>query len=163
MKQFSRRQKKNMESKAMDKLREEELDRNILNPNTQNHELRARAEKPVQVKYISPEVQRSKKQMLQILEIGELSTKEYMLNPAERIKIGCGNENTIILNDLSLGNIKCEIGIYGGILGASSNDSTQRVVLIRKKNRIFLENIPIEIKTNDIIQLGKTSLKIAVI
>lgn len=163
MKRFNRKQKKIMESKAMDKLREEELDRNILNPIVQNRELSAKMEKPVQVKYMSPEAQGCKQQMIQVLEVGELSTKEYMLNPAERIRIGCGNDNTIILNDLSLGDLKCEIGIYGGILGARSNDSMQRVVLVRKKNRMFLESIPIEIKTNDIIKIGKTSLKIAIV
>lgn len=160
---FNRKQKRILETKAQDKLREERLDRIILNPDTPNRELRARVEKPVQVKYMSPEVQGGKKQMLQIIEIGELSSKEYMLNPAERISIGFGNENTIVLNDPSLGDLKCEIGIYNGILGARSNDSAQRVVMRRKKNSVFLGNTAIEIKSNDIIVIGKTSLKIVVV
>ena len=160
---FGNKKKKLLESKAMDKLREEELDRIILNPNVQNSELRAKAEKPVQVQYASPEIQGGKKHMIQVLVIGELSTKEYMLNPMERISIGCGNENTIDLNDVTLGDLKIEIGVYGGTLGARSNDSAKRVVLLRKKNSAYLGNVPLEIRTNDVIKIGKTSLKITIV
>lgn len=160
---FNRKQKKILEAKAQDKLREERLDRIILNPNTPNRELRSKVEKPVQVKYMSPEVQGGKKQMLQVIEIGELSSKEYMLNPAERISIGYGKENTIVLNDPALADLKCEIGIYHGILGARSNDSAQRVVMKRKKESVFLGSTAIEIKSEDIIVIGKTSLKIVVV
>jgi len=157
---FKSKNKKIIESKMMDKLREEELDRAILNPGFNSEELRARMEKPVNVKYLTSAKRDSKNCMVHIQEVGELSTKDYLLNPTGIISIGAGKENTIVLNDLSVGSIKCEIVNKGTALGARSNDYNKNVRIKRGGKSVFLGNEMIEIRSGDEISLGKTLLKI---
>ena len=155
---FKNKNDKIIESKLMDKLREEELDRAILNPEFNSSDLRARMEKPVNVEYFSPNSIKDRTCMLHVTEVGELSTKDYILDPKGAISIGLGKENTIVLSDLSVGELKCEIRLLDGALGAKSNDTGKKIVLKRNNKNTYLGNEFIRILTGDEIIFGKTKL-----
>lgn len=160
---FKNKQEEMLKSRVMDKLREEELDRAILNPKFNSDELRARMEKPVNVEYLSEASAGEKTRMVHITEMGVLATKEYILNPRDPISVGAGNDNTIVLSDLSVGDLKCEIMIHNGVLAAKSNDLAKRVVLKRNKKSTYLMNELIEIRSLDEILLGKTTIRIRIL
>ena len=160
---FKNKQEEKLKSRVMDKLREEELDRAILNPKFKSDELRARMEKPVNVEYLSEASSGERSRMVHITEMGVLATKEYILNPRDPISVGTGNDNTVVLSDLSVGDLKCEIMVHNGVLAARSNDRGKRIALKRNKMSTYLENELIEIHSLDEISLGKTTIKIRIL
>jgi hypothetical protein len=163
MRLFRNKQEDKLKAQIMDKLREEELDRVILNPKFNSDELRARMEKPVNVEYLSEASSGERSRMIHITEMGVLATKEYILNPRDPISVGTGNDNTIVLSDLSVGDLKCEIMVHNGILAAKSNDHEKKVVLKRNKKSTYLMNELIEIRSLDEILLGKTTIRIRIL
>lgn len=163
MRLFRNKQEDKLKAQIMDKLREEELDRVILNPKFNSDELRARMEKPVNVEYLSETSSGERSRMIHITEMGVLATKEYILNPRDPISVGTGNDNTIVLSDLSVGDLKCEIMVHNGILAAKSNDHEKKVVLKRNKKSTYLMNELIEIRSLDEILLGKTTIRIRIL
>ena len=163
MRLFRNKQEDKLKAQIMDKLREEELDRVILNPKFNSDELRARMEKPVNVEYLSEASSGERSRMIHITEMGVLATKEYILNPRDPISVGTGNDNTVVLSDLSVGDLKCEIMVHNGVLAARSNDRGKRIALKRNKKSTYLENELIEIHSLDEISLGKTTIKIRIL
>ena len=91
--------KKNMAIVAGDKLREEALDKRILNQDVKKEEEAAASALPFEISYDSGRLEKKGKRslgkqkkaaktMLQLTETSELSARKYMLDPSRKIYIG---------------------------------------------------------------------------
>ncbi|MBR3307999.1 MAG: FHA domain-containing protein [Lachnospiraceae bacterium] len=151
--------------KAQDKMREEALDRMILNENAGVDVLRAQAERAFAVNYSQGGPRRSneKRLMLQVEEISEFSVRKYMLDPANLITIGCVKENTIELPAGEADARQCEMGLQDGMVYLVNLGSGDRVWVTRKGKRKNADSRKLEIKDGDIIQIGRVTLKISFI
>lgn len=163
--------RREMERLAQDKLREQALDRIILNEYAGKGEDAAVSETPVEVDYQkgrSPKekkrrglAKRDKKTMLQIVEKGELSERKYILDPRKKIFMGSGNgKNHIVINDPNVEERQCEIIESEGRVYVHNVGSPGKCILKRGKQKAYMENRYIELLTGDEIHLGGRKYKI---
>lgn len=159
-----------MEQIARDKLREEQLDRMILNEKAEVDAIRASSEQPYQMWYSSAMNQdisgqqktTGNKLMLQVEEIGLFSGRSYMLDPENGIRIGSDRDNTIILSGAEIEPRQCEItvdGINKKIVYIRNTGSTTRVGLIRGKKTAAVGGSPTQLKDGDEVAIADVRLR----
>ena len=174
MNKKKKKRRDEMLQKAQDKIREDELDRRILNNKVSIDELRAKSEHPYQSSYSSAATAEfvSKKNpiggriMIQIEEITSFSKRKYMLDPAEGISIGAGKENTISLPGLDIDQRQCEIGVdHAGspIVYIQNVGLPAKVLLTRKKKESVVGAYHMELRDGDVINIQEVRFKISII
>lgn len=163
--------RKELESIAQDKLREEKLDDYIINKAAPKIGKASVSAKPFQEDFDSKRAERSGKAlireaaiMVQIIETKDLSSKKYMLDPAIGIYIGSNpNNNNIIVTDSGISAMQCIIKEKNGIVVVRNIGDEGNVLLSRKSNKTYVERIPIEIRNGDVITIGRSQFKIELI
>lgn len=166
-----RKKRKELESIAQDKLREEKLDDFIINKAAPKVGKASASAKPFEEDYASKRAERSGKAlireaaiMVQLIETKELSSKKYMLDPANGIYIGSNpGKNNIIVADPGVSDMQCTIIEKDGIVVIRNVGSEGNVLLSRRRNKTYVERIPIEIRNNDVITIGKSRFKVELI
>ncbi|MBR1628652.1 MAG: FHA domain-containing protein [Lachnospiraceae bacterium] len=169
-----RREKREKEMMAGDRLREEALDSLLVNERARRSKMETFSAKPVEVSYNAntsdPESGGRKgkkggsKKMLQILEISEVSERKYMLNPQKGIRIGSKNgKNNIVLTDSGVDDIQCEIMLFDGEIYTRNVGQRGSVVLYRGRQQAQVRQKAIPIRTGDVLQLGRTRLKLEIV
>lgn len=172
------RKKKEKREKALlvsDKIREEALDRLLLNKETEAKS----AEKtftaiPIEVNYDANSIEKlksnifekkkNKKVMVQIVENSELSARKYMLDPGKGIFIGSKvGKNHIVINNTNIDAQQCEIRENSGKVYVRNIGSSGKVVLRRGKQSAYVEQKYLEMKTDDALLIGNTIYRIELI
>lgn len=162
----SNARKKEMATRAEDRLREEALDRVIVNAQAN---IATFAEKPVEVNYVadpnSNVTQNTKrtsgKLMLQITETSELSKRKYMLNPENGILIGSRQgANNIVITDPGVDDNQCEIIFYQNELYVRNVGQMGQITLLRGRKSALVGQGTVLLKKNDVLCIGNTQLKI---
>lgn len=166
------KKQKIMSIQAEDKLREEALDKIILNDKAQNDEGDVFSAKPFEVNYdaasVEKHTEKAKKAryrtMVQIVENSELSSRKYMFDPSKGIHIGGKNgKNDIVVSDMSVDDQQCEIVLSSSTVYIRNIGGSRKVVLKRGKQQAYVEKKYVELKSNDVILIGKTIFRIEII
>lgn len=169
-----RKAKKEMAMHAEDKLREQALDRVILNPDAPKTVQTQNQATPFSVTYDANNVQHDKmsnfamagsnKIMVQLTENSELSAKKYMLDPAYGINIGSREgENHIVLNDIYVDPVQCNIAEYEGKIYMRNAGNSGKLVLVRGSERAYVERNAVELRTGDFIVISQTMFRVDLI
>ena len=166
------KKQKIMSIQAEDKLREEALDKIILNDKAQNDEGDVFSAKPFEVNYdaasVEKHTEKAKKAryrtMVQIVENSELSSRKYMFDPSKGIHIGGKNgKNDIVVSDMSVDDQQCEIVLSSSTVYIRNIGGSRKVVLKRGKQQAYVEKKYVALKSNDVILIGKTIFRIEII
>lgn len=165
------KKKKEQRRLAMEKLREEALDRALENPSRKNDgKDRKGLQRPVAVDYgqdekaLKREAPAHGRCMLELTEINELSTRKYLLNPSEVIRIGRQFDvNTIVINNQSLSERQCEIFQYGQDLYIRNCRMSVPTILLRKADSVIVDERGIKIQSGDCISAGSVRLEVSII
>lgn len=178
---ITRRTKKKNELaiKAEDKMRENALDGYILNPNAPENMKKIQEAKPVEVSYDPNKVmhgvpgdgkdranktKENVKLMVQLVENSELSAKKYVLDPSVGIFIGSGvGMNNVVVSDSTLATRQCRIVEFEGMIYAQNIGHMGKVILSRGKNKAYVENNSVELRSKDILIVGNVLFKIEII
>lgn len=165
------KRKKEQRRLAMEKLREEALDRALENP-AKKKEVKERKglQRPIAVDYgqdekaLKREAPARGRCMLELTEINELSTRKYLLNPSEVIRIGRQFDvNTIVINNQSLSERQCEIFQYGQDLYIRNCQMSVPTILLRKSDPVIVDERGIKIQSGDCISAGSVRLEVSII
>lgn len=167
----SGKKKKEQRRLAMEKLREEALDRALENPFKGNEGRDGKGlQRPVAVNYgqdektLKRELPAHGRCMLELTEINELSTRKYLLNPSEVIRIGRQFDvNTIVINNRSLSERQCEIFQHGQDLYIRNCSMPVPVRLLRKSDSVIVDERGIKIQSGDCINIGTVRLEVSII
>lgn len=166
------KKQKMMAIQAEDKLREEALDKIILNDKAQNDEGDVFSAKPFEVNYDAASVEKNTEKakkaryrtMVQIVENSELSSRKYMFDPSKGIHIGGKKgKNDIVVSDMSIDDQQCEIILSSAAVYIRNLGGSCKVVLKRGKQQAYVEKKYVELKSNDVILIGKTIFRIEII
>lgn len=169
-----KKKQKIMLVQAEDKIREEALDKIILNEKAPQAEGDLFSAKPFEVNYDVSGVERFPEKnsfqkekgrvMVQIVENSELSSRKYMFDPAKGIYIGSKKgKNDIVVSDLDIDDQQCEIVLNTSKVYIRNIGSSRKVVLKRGKQQVYVEKKYVEIKTNDIVLIGKTLFRLELV
>ena len=167
----SGKKKKEQRRMAMEKLREEALDRALENTLKANDARDGKGlQRPVLVDYAQDEKALKREMpahgrcMLELTEINELSTRKYLLNPSEVIRIGRQFDvNTIVINNRSLSERQCEIFKHGQDLYIRNCQMSVPVRLLRKSDSVIVDERGIKIQSGDCINIGTVRLEVSII
>ena len=112
-----RTQRRELETKARDQLREEALNRALMNDRANEREVSAKRCLPYEVDYgqnkNSVNSLSQNKKMLHIIENSELSVRKYLFDPNQKIHIGSKSDiNEIVIKDRTVSGQHCEIAVY---------------------------------------------------
>ena len=157
--------KKDMALIAEDKLREAALDRALSNGTGMNRNGDLSESTPFEVSYKaeSGPIEPSKL-MVQVEEKSELSTKKYSFDPHNLIHIGnATGKNHILTGTAIQGNVQCEIferddNVYVRNLGDAG-----KIMLFRGKQKAFVEEKSIVMKSGDVLLIGKSSFRLEIV
>lgn len=165
---------KAMAVQAHDKLREEALDRLLLNENTGMQAGETFSAKPFEVSYGDQgtagqqagqaKKKASSKLMLQISEKSELSVRKYMFDPAQGVRIGSrkGKNNIVVVGPES-DDMQCEFLEHQGRVYIRNIGSSGKVTLARGGQRAYVEKKSVEIKSGDEVLLGNTVFRVELV
>jgi hypothetical protein len=164
---------KELSLQAEEKIRDENLNNIILNNNTDNLKLR-KTPKPYDVDYSSSnngklgniDSSKDKKNsiMIQLIERTELSTRKFILNPTNGLRIGSDTQgNDIVVFDSSVSQHQCEIFTYGDKIYIKNLGSESRTIVKRKKESVIVDGTNIRLLSNDRIIIGSVSYDISII
>lgn len=174
LKWFVRQNQKNREltRAAADKVRDENLNNAIL-----NHCARGETKevyKPYDVDYsnMNDDADKSIREfpkesevhtMIQLVEKTELSTRKFMLNPAQKIRIGSelhDNDISVLAEGISLH--QCEIFSVRNRVYLRSLSPENKTIIRRKKIQAIVDEKGVRLLSNDIIILGRVSYDITI-
>lgn len=170
-----RREKKVKIQIASDKIREEALDKLILNKETEiRKDEKTFAAVPVVVNYDVNSIEKinafekkktkRKKVMVQILENSELSARKYVFDPRKGIFLGSKvGKNHIVVSDSDIDERQCEIRENAGNVYVRNIGISGKLVLRRQKQSVYVEQKYLEIKTGDILVVGNVIYKVDLI
>ena len=172
-----RKEKKAKALQASDKIREEALDRLLLNQETESRkEEPTFAAVPIAVNYDVNSVEKtkdstsrkkrnkSKKVMVQIVENSELSARKYMLDPQKGIFIGSkAGKNHIVISNANVDERQCEIRENAQKVYVRNTGSSGKVILRRGKQSAYVEQKYLELKTGDTLLIGNMLYRIDLI
>lgn len=146
--------------RAQDKQRENLLDSSIRNPLAPEPVHAASSAKPFDSQYDPKMAARESyggMTMVEIVEKGQFSSKRYSFNPVNGIYIGSGSsQNNIVLLEEGVSELQCVIKEDRGAIVVRNIGNYGMVELIRRRNRIDINNNLIEMKNGDVIRIGKT-------
>ena len=161
-----RRKRKEIELRAEDRLREEALERVLVDG---QRDIK-RGQAAFDVRYDTN--RRGKKNadqaqgngkspvMLQLTEQSELSTRKYMLHAANRLSIGSKpGVNDVVISGSEIAAIQCEIVRVGKNLYISNLGDKGQVLLRRGKKQMLLERDAVELQNGDLLQIGGFTFK----
>lgn len=166
-----RRKKKELEQAAEAKLRDEKLNKAILNdcPGTGGVK---EVYVPYDVDYANTGsgkdgTQKAKEGqshlMVQLVERTKLSTRKFMLNPARTIRIGSNlRENDISVLEQGISPFQCEIFSMGEKVYVRNLSDENPTVLRRKKEQVLVDKKGLRLLSDDIIILGEVSYRITI-
>ena len=160
-----RARRREMELQASDKLREEALDRIILNNQGAGRQKEIYSAKPFEVNYDSKVVERQPAAMsgiktgpalmVQIVENSELSARKYMFDSKQGIRIGSRHgQNNIVISSPDVDEVQCEILEHNGQILIRNVGRSGKVILERGRNRAYVEGGLIEMKSGDAILIS---------
>ncbi len=168
--------KKRSESKEIvqaieNRLRDEKLNAAILNSYNMN---KKGIIKPFDVNYIAENSNwdikketsddREVVNMLQLIEHTELSTRKFMLNPLEGIKIGSDmNRNDIVISNREVSERQCEIFSSNGKIYVRDCGSRIKTIVQRKRKQAIVDEQGICIMTGDRILFGSVYYEVTVL
>lgn len=164
--------KKEMAIQAGDKLREEALDRIILNSSQGNNHAEIFSAQPFEVNYdanaVGKQTHMSQKKknslMVQIVENSELSARKYMFDPKQGIRIGSRQgKNNITVSHQDVDEIQCEILENAGRILVRNAGGSGKVIIKRGRKQAYVEKAMIELKSGDVILIGNMSFKVDII
>lgn len=170
-----RREKKVKAQLAGDKIREETLDKLLLNKEAEiRKDENTFVAIPVAVNYDVNSIEkintsekkknRRNKVMVQIIENSELSERKYMLDPRKGIFFGSKTgKNHIVVSDSDIDERQCEIRENTGNVYVRNIGNSGKLVLKRQKQSVYVEQKYIEIKAGDTLLIGNTIYKIDLI
>lgn len=170
-----RREKKAKAQLAGDKVREEALDKLLLNKEAEiRKEENTFAAIPFAVNYDVNSTEKAnttekkknkrKKVMVQIVENSELSARKYMLDPQKGIFMGSKNgKNHIVINSADIDERQCEIRESSEKVYIRNIGSSGKVVLRRGKQSAYVEQKYLEIKTGDALMIGNAIYRMELI
>lgn len=170
----SRRKKKEISLYASDKLREEELDRLLINDKAGLNPSEMFSAKPIEINYSADNqnLQSRKwkrkgknhgteKLMVHITEISALSKKRYVLNPEHGILIGSKQgKNDIVVLDEHVEQQQCQLVKFKNKIYVRNIGKTGNVILQRGKKFAKIRGQSIAIYSGDILRVGNIVLKI---
>lgn len=157
---------------AEDKLREEALDKILLNKNAENKKGEALLATPFEVNYDVARIEKNKKAsakkekkdskvMVQIVENSELSARKYMFDPKKGICIGSKvGKNHIVITGSKVDAKQCEIVESAGKVYVHNIGNSGRIVLQRGNQKAYVQQKYVELKSGDCIILGDTIFEI---
>lgn len=172
-----RKEKKAKALQASDKIREEALDRLLINQETESRREEATfAAVPISVNYDVNAVEKnrdssshkkrnkSKKVMVQLVENSELSARKYMLDPHKGIYIGSkAGKNHIVVSNSNVDERQCEIRENSQKVYVRNIGSSGKVILKRGKQSAYVEQKYLELKTGDTLVIENMLYKIDLI
>lgn len=159
------REKREIRRAADDHMREESLNRMILNENSMS-DGRKRSQNPYEVSYenrYGPQTQQTERgrMLVSLEEKNELSVKKFVLDPAETIRIGSSPwGNDIVVQGEGIGEFHCEIFAEYGKVFVRNQNSGYRTILQRKREQAHVDGQGIRILTGDKILVGKVSFQV---
>lgn len=176
MKSFwsKRSEKKELKRVAMDHLRDEKLNRIILNEHDTDTATR-NASKPYDVNYengsqgtygqaSSLNLSNMHTMMIQLVENTELSSRKFVLDPAKGISIGSGlNNNDIVIANSDIEEHQCRIFEAQHKIYIKNTGHKVRTIVKRKREQTIVDDKGIRIVTGDKIVLGNISYEITII
>ena len=157
------KKRKELQERALNKRREEALERVLRNQDHQENEKNRKVSNvPYAVDYsksISPRQGKTQtepgKLMIQLIAHSELSVQRYMLNPADGIVIGREKgQNSIVVTDPTVAKRQCEIFFADGAVYLRDISSSSRTMIRRKKNTTYANSQGIKLLTGDRIYIG---------
>lgn len=169
-----RSEKKELKRAALDHLRDEKLNRIILNEHDTDTAKR-NASKPYDVNYENgsqssygqPEsliASGMPTMMIQLVENTELSSRKFVFDPANRIRIGSGlSNNDIVIANSDIEECQCEIFLAQHKIYIRNTGHKVRTIVKRKREQTIVDDKGIRILTGDKIILGKISYEVTII
>lgn len=166
--------KKELRRAAADKLRDENLNRVILNA-YQEKEKQKEIHKPYDVDYGSRGTDDSKKNrrderdagdrlMIQLIEKTELSARKFVLNPAKIIRIGSDLQNNdIVVFSENVSPRQCEIFSAMDKVFIRNTGEKCKTVIKRKKEQAIVDNRGIRLLSGDVVILSNVSYDVTII
>lgn len=163
--------KKELRRAAADKLRDENLNRVILNA-YQEKEKQKEIHKPYDVDYGSMGADDSKKNrrdagdrlMIQLIEKTELSARKFVLNPAKIIRIGSDLQNNdIVVFSENVSPRQCEIFSAMDKVFIRNTGEKCKTVIKRKKEQAIVDNRGIRLLSGDVVILSNVSYDVTII
>lgn len=159
--------KKEIQEEARNRIREESLDQMILNVHNPNVNYK-QENHPYDISYESGNAikrrEQSKQLMVRLEEKNELSTKKFMLNPANIIRIGSNVVgNDIIVAGDKISEYQCEIFQMDRKVFLRDKDSGFPTILKRKRDKVVVDTNGIRLLSGDVIMLGKITYKVTLI
>lgn len=170
-----RKIKKHKAMLANDRLREEALDKLLVNTEAEvKKDDRTFAAVPVAVNYDANLIEKAdsakkqkgkrKKIMVQIIENSELSARKYVLDPGKGIFIGSkAGKNHIVIGNENVDERQCEIREKAGKVYVHNTGTSGKVILRRGKQGVYVEQNYLEIKTGDALVIADTIYKMELI
>lgn len=155
-------------SLQLNRIREENLDASLKNNMyISNKNQAVNANNPYDVTYHQEENNvyddTRERISIQVEEKGILSTKRYVVHVFDAISIGSSDDNTIVLNDLTVARHHVQLMRVANALYIKNMDMNGEVKITRGKRTQVLEMEPVHMESNDVIMVGNTSLKITII
>lgn len=155
-------------SLQLNRIREENLDASLKNNMyISNKNQAVNANNPYDVTYHQEENNvyddTRERISIQVEEKGILSTKRYVVHVFDAISIGSSDDNTIVLNDLTVARHHVQLMRVANALYIKNLDMNGEVKISRGKRTQVLEMEPVYMESNDVIMVGNTSLKITII
>lgn len=149
---------------ASDRIRNENLDRIILNPIKGDTKSQP---KPYEVNYENGGEQDKRKEnpiMVQMIENTELSSKKYILNPAKGIRIGSALEgNDIVIANGKLADYQCEIFTVKNKVYIKNLSNDIRTIIKRHKEQAIVDEKGIRILSGDRICIDKVFYDVTIV
>ena len=161
------KRKTELRQAAEKQMREESLERMILN---EKHVQtgRDKAYNPYEVSYEKGNGVKLQKTVGQILvsleEKNELSTKKFVLNPVNTIRIGSGlHGNDVIVQGEKIAEVQCEIFSAGNKIFVRNKNLNHPTVLKRKRERALVDERGLRLQTGDVIMMGKVAYRVTLV
>ena len=163
---------------ANDKMREEALDKLLVNQEAafKTDAQPTFAAVPINVNYDvnaldkskgkagGKKKNKSKKMMIQIVEKSELSVRKYMFDPKKSIFIGSKNgKNHIVNSSATVDERQCEIKGVEDRVYARNLGHPAKVIVSRGKQTAYVEQNYIELRNGDVISIANTTYQIDII
>jgi len=163
-----RNKKKEMQRSAEDKLREEALDK-VLIEGRRLKEGKQAANVPFDVKYDADQRKKGKQSesrksteiMIQLTERCELSTRKYMFHIVDRITIGSQTGvNDVVAVSPKISKRQCELFRIGHDLFVKNIGTGGRVKLIRGKKQLTVGTEGVQLRSEDELLVGDYAYEI---
>lgn len=162
-----RKKKKEVRDAAENRIRYESLDQMILNERQVKTD-RGNYQNPYDVSYEQGNALKRGKEikqpMISLTEKNELSTKKYVFNVANPIKIGSSVKgNDVIVQGDGIADYQCMLFSDGKSIFVKNLSSISRTILSRKRDKAIVDENGLKLQTGDVITIGKITYKVTIV